>query len=309
LYSIRKKLNDIFTFHLYFVNPKTRNLLLLHLIIFIWGWTAVLGKIITLPALQMIWIRVMIAFVGIVSYALYRKTPLFPSLKIAFQLLGIGLIVGLHWICFYGAVKASNVSVTLACFSSCALFTSLIEPFFYKKKVLWHELILGLIVIAALLIIFNIETQYTVGILLGIGAAITSSLMSVANSIMSRKNIDAALISVYEIIGCWVCISVFLFALEPATATFSGISSHDWLYLFLFAIFCTTIPFIIGIVVLKNISPYTMSLTMNLETIYGVFFAYIIFTDTEKMAPSFYVGAAIIMATVAADTIIKRYVK
>lgn len=291
------------------MSSKTKNVILLHFIVFIWGWTAVLGKIITLPALQMIWVRVMIAFIGILGYTLYSKTPLFPSRKIILQLLGVGLIVGLHWICFYGAVKASNVSVTLACFSSCALFTSIIEPLFLKRKILWYEIFFGLVVIGALLLIFNVETEYTLGILLGVGAALTSSIMSVLNSIMSRKNIDAGLISVYEIIGCWACISVFLFLLEPQTATFSGISPHDWLYLVLFAVLCTTIPFIIGVAILKSISPYTMSLTMNLETIYGIFFAYFIFTDSEKMSPAFYIGAAVILATVVADVVIKRYVK
>jgi len=291
------------------VSPKTRNLFLLHFTIFIWGWTAVLGKIITLPALQMIWLRVVIAFVGILGYALYRKTPLFPSGKVVLQLLGIGLIVGLHWICFYGAVKASNVSVTLACFSTGTLFTSLIEPIFYKRRVLWYEILFGLVVIGALLMIFNVETKYTLGILLGIGAALTSSIMAVVNSIMSRKNIGADVISVYEMIGCWVCISIFIFTLEPGTATISGISAHDWFYLFILAFFCTTIPFVIGIVILKNISPYTMSLTLNLETIYGILFAFFIFKSSEVMTPTFYIGAAIILATVAADTLMKRYIK
>ena len=119
-----------------FVSPKTRHLFLLHFIVFVWGWTAVLGKIITLPALQLIWLRVMIAFAGILMYVLIKGIPLFPSKKIIMQLFAIGLLVGLHWICFYGAIKASNVSVTLACFSTGALFTSLIEPLFYKRKVL-----------------------------------------------------------------------------------------------------------------------------------------------------------------------------
>src|ERR1035437_6317060 len=211
-----------------FVSPKTRNLIHLHFIVFVWGWTAVLGKIITLPALQMIWLRVIIAFIGILGYALWKRTSLFPSGKIILQLLGIGLIVGLHWICFYSAVKESNVSVTLACFSTGTLFTSLIEPIFYKRKVLWYEIFFGLVVIGALLMIFNVETKYTLGILLGIGAALTSSIMAVVNSIMSRKNIGADVISVYEMIGCWACISIFIFLLEPGTATFSGISAHDW---------------------------------------------------------------------------------
>lgn len=291
------------------VSPNTRNLLLLHLIVFIWGWTAVLGKLITLPALQLIWLRVMIAFIGIMAYVLYRKTSFRLSLKNVLQLLGIGLIVGLHWICFYGAVKASNVSVTLACFSTGTLFTSLIEPLFYKRKVLAYEIFFGLVVIGALLLIFNVETQYTLGILLGIGAALTSAIMGVVNSIMSRKNIDAGMISVYEMIGCWSCITVFLLILEPQTATFTDISIADWSYLLLLAIACTTVPFIIGVAILKSISPYSMALTLNLETIYGILFAYFIFSSSEKMSGIFYIGAAIILSVIVADTLIKKYVK
>ncbi len=288
------------------MTQNTRSLLLLHLIVFLWGWTAVLGKIITLPALQMIWIRVIIAFAGILGYALYKKTPLLVSGKIILQLLAIGLLVGVHWICFYGAVKASNVSVTLACFATGTLFTSLIEPLFYKRKVLFYEILFGVIVIGALLMIFRVETRYFWGILLGIGAALTSSLMAVVNSIMSRKGHKAEMISVYEMIGCWACISVFLFALEPQTATFFNISLNDWFYMIVFAVFCTTIPFIIGVAILKNVSPYTMSLTLNLETIYGILFAFFIFSDTEHMSPTFYIGAAIILAVVVWDAYLKR---
>lgn len=291
------------------MNPRFSNLILLHIIVFIWGWTAVLGKIITLPALQLIWIRVVIAFAGILIYVMIKGVPLFPDRKIIFQLFAIGLLVGLHWICFYGAVKASNVSVTLACFSTGTLFTSILEPVIYKRKVLLYEIFFGLVVIGALLMIFNVETQYTLGILLGIGAALTSSCMAVVNSIMSRKNIDVGVISVYEMTGCWVCISVFLFILEPNTATFSGINTRDWFYLFVLAIFCTTIPFIIGVYILKKISPYTMSLTLNLETIYGILFAFFIFKDSEHMSLSFYVGTGIILAVVFADSYIKRYIK
>lgn len=288
------------------MSEKTRGLLLLHLIIFLWGWTAVLGKIITLPALQMIWVRVIIAFAGILGYALYKKTPLFPSTKTILTLLLIGLLVGLHWICFYGAVKASNVSVTLACFATGTLFTSLIEPIFYKRKVLFYEILFGLIVIGALLMIFNVETKYFWGILLGIGAALTSSLMAVVNSIMSRRGLKAEMISVYEMIGCWACISIFLFALEPQTATFFNISPTDWFYMIVFSVFCTTIPFIIGVAILKNISPYTMSLTLNLETIYGIIFAFFIFKDSEHMSAAFYIGAGIILSVVVADSYLKR---
>jgi drug/metabolite transporter (DMT)-like permease len=203
-------------------------------------------------------------------------------------------------------VKASNVSVTLACFSTGTLFTSLLEPLFYKRRVLLYEIFFGVVVIAALLMIFRVETRYFWGILLGVGAALTSSLMAVVNSLMSRKNLSAEMISVYEMIGCWVCISLFLFTLEPQTATFLNVSTHDWFYLVIFAFFCTTIPFIIGVAILKSISPYTMSLTLNLETIYGILFAFFIFKDSEHMSGYFYAGAAIILAVVCADAYMKR---
>ena len=154
--------------------------------------------------------------------------------------------------------------------------------------------------------IFRVETKYFWGILLGIGAALTSSFMAVVNSIMSRRGLKAEMISVYEMIGCWVCISIFLFTLEPQTATFFNISSQDWMYMIVFAIFCTTIPFIIGVAILKSVSPYTMSLTLNLETIYGILFAFFIFSDTEHMSATFYIGAAIILAVVGLDSYMKR---
>ena len=292
------------------MRESVRNLLLLHFIVFIWGWTAVLGKIISLPALQIIWIRVILAFGGVLVYMLLRRIPLFNlSLKELLQLLGIGVIIGLHWICFYCAVKESNVSVTLACFSTGTLFTSLLEPLFFKRRILAYEIIFGLVVVGALLLIFNIETNYFWGILLGIGAALTSSLMAVVNSIMSRKQLSAGLISVYEMIGGWLCISVFLLWLNPNAATLSGISSTDWMYLFVFSLGCTSIPFIISIHVLKKVSPYTMSLTLNLETIYGILFAYFIFQNTEHMSPTFYLGTGIILAVVFADAYLKRYKK
>lgn len=288
----------------------TSNIIILHFIVFVWGWTAVLGKIITLPALQLIWIRVIIAFIGIFIYTLIRGLSLFSlPTKIMLRLFLIGLLLGIHWICFYSAVKASNVSVTLACFSTSALFTSLFEPIFFKRKILGYEILFGLIVIGALLLLFNVETKYFYGILLGIGAAITSSMMVILNSIMSRKNIDTGVISVYEMIGCWVCISVFILILEPHTATFLNISKRNWFFMILLAIGCTTLPFIIGVYILKKVSPYTMSLTLNLETVYGILFAFLIFKDREYMSPEFYICAGIILAVVFADTYIKRFKK
>lgn len=287
-----------------------RNFLLLHFIVFIWGWTAVLAKIITLPTLQLVWIRVPIAFLGMVIYAAVMGISLRTSAKNILQIIGVGIVVGLHWMCFYGSVKASNVSITLACFSTGTLFTSLIEPLIYKRRMLWYEVLFGLIVIGVLIMLFRVEAHYFLGIVLGICAAFTSSMMAVLNSILSRKDeLRSELISIYEMIGCWICISVVIFFMEPETATYFNVSIHDWFYLLVLAIGCTTIPYIIGIVILKTISPYTMTLTLNLETIYGILFAFFIFKGSETMSTQFYIGAAIILSIVFADAYIKKYVK
>ncbi len=290
------------------MRDNLKNYLRLHFIVFVWGWTAVLGKIITLPPLQLIWMRVALAFTGMLAFAVYIRAGIFPSRGTVLKLLGIGVIVGIHWICFYGAVKVSNVSVTLACFSTGTLFTAFIEPVFYKRKVLWYEILFGLVVIGALLMIFNVETQYKLGMLLGAGAALTSSFMGVLNGIMTRQNNNPAVISMYEMIGCWACVSAFLFIRHPETGSaLFTISWHDWFYLLILSICCTTVPFIIGVHILRHVSPYTVSLTLNLETIYGIIFAFFIFHKTEKMSATFYAGALIILATIFANAALKNY--
>jgi drug/metabolite transporter (DMT)-like permease len=288
-------------------SKKTINFLLLHFIVFIWGWTAVLGKIITLPFIKLVWIRVFIAMFGMLAYVLYSKASLKINRKTLLQFLGIGIIVGIHWVCFYGAVKKSNVSVTLACFSTGTLFTAFIEPVFFKRRIVWYEIVFGLVVIGALLMIFNVETQYKLGMALGVGAALTSSFMAVLNGTMVKKGFNAGVMSFYEMIGCSICLTVFLFMLEPVDGTLLNASAHDWFYIVVLAICCTTIPFIIGVHVLKEISPYTVSLTLNLETIYGILFAYFIFRDSETMSTTFYIGALIILSTIFANAALKSY--
>ncbi|HEY6159867.1 MAG TPA: DMT family transporter [Bacteroidia bacterium] len=309
---------------------KTTNFLLLHFIVFIWGWTAVLGKIITLPFIKLVWIRVFIAMFGMLVYALAKGASLKVPGRSLTRFIGIGIIVGIHWICFYGAVKLSNVSVTLACFSTGTLFTAFIEPVFFKRRILWYEIFFGLVVIGALLMIFNVETQYKMGMALGVGAALTSSLMAVLNGMMMKQEVeeneemprvidaekkkiksahDPAVMSFYEMIGCAFCLSVALIATEPFTGDFFNVSSHDWFYIFVLAICCTTVPFVIGVQILKEISPYTVSLTLNLETIYGILFAFFIFRDSETMSFTFYAGALIILSTIFANAALKSYLR
>jgi drug/metabolite transporter (DMT)-like permease len=282
----------------YFVTENRRNFLLLHFIVFIWGWTAVLGKVITLPAIKLVWLRIPIALAGILAYLLITRRPVHTSLRNIGIYLATGLVVALHWVCFYAAVKESNISVTLACFSTASLFSAFLEPLFFRRKLSLYELIFGAMVIAALLFIFRVETQYTLGIILGVLAALTTSIFGVLNGLLVKKGHDGTLISLYEMVGGFIGMSAYVLIARPWDGGLLTMSAADLGYMLLLGLVCTSLPFLISLHILKTISPYTISLTLNLETLYGIIFAYFIFHENDQLTIYFYIGAALILSTV-----------
>ncbi|HEU4717727.1 MAG TPA: DMT family transporter [Bacteroidia bacterium] len=280
------------------MTPGRRNYFLLHFIVFIWGWTAILGKQITLPAIKLVWLRIPIALGGILAYLLIARKPVAEKPSNLVKYFGVGLIVALHWICFYASIKESNVSITLACFSTGSLFTSFIEPVFFKRKISLYEIIFGLMVVIALLIIFGVETHFSIGIVLGVLAALTSSFFGVVNGYMVKKGHDGTLISLYEMAGGFAGMTVYVLLFHPFPGPLLAMSGEDLFYMLLLGLVCTSLPFLISLYILKTISPYTVSLTLNLETVYGIIFAYFIFHEDKQLTPWFYLGAAIILSTV-----------
>lgn len=282
------------------MQENRRNYLLLHFIVFIWGWTAILGKVITLNAFKLVWLRIPIAFAGILAFLLITRKPIATTPQNAWKYLATGLIVALHWICFYAAIKESNVSVTLACFSTGSLFTALIEPIFLKRKIRLYEIVFGIMVVGALCLIFGVETHYKFGIILGVLAALTSSIFGVINGYMVQRGHNGTIISLYEMLGGFIGMTVFVLLLKPKLwdGPWLAMSSDDLFYLLVLGIAATTVPFLISLYILKTISPYTVSLTLNLETVYGIIFAYFLFEEHQQLSGYFYLGAAIILSTV-----------
>ncbi len=299
---------------------KLRNYFLLHFIVFIWGWTAVLGKLITLPAVKLVWLRLPIAVSGILVYMLWKRISLRVGLKNFLTYSGIGLIVAIHWIFFYGAVKLSNVSVTLACFSTISIFTALLEPLLYKRKVRMYELFFGLIVIAALVLIFFVGKKeesvfllavrsffdegknYELGMLFGVLAALTSSLFSILNGVLvNRKNEqhEPASMSLWELTGGFLGMTIYVLFANPYSGELIGMSTENFVWMLTLGLVCTSLPFLISMNILKTLSPYTISLTLNLETVYGILFAWFIFHEDKQMSLWFYIGAALILSTLA----------
>lgn len=270
----------------------------MHFIVFIWGWTAILGKAISLPSVKLVWLRIPIALSGILAYLLITRKPLLTSRKNTLLYLATGLVVAIHWMSFYASIKFSNVSVTLACFSTGSLFTAFIEPLFFKRKISAYELIFGGMVVAALCLIFGVETQYTLGIILGVVAALTSSIFGVLNGYMVKRGHNGTLISLYEMAGGFIGMSIFVLIARPWDGPLLMMSQQDFWLLLLLGIVCTSVPFLISLSILKTISPYTVSLTLNLETLYGIVFAYFIFHEDKQLTGYFYIGAAIILSTV-----------
>lgn len=285
-------------------NDKLFNYLHLHFIVFIWGFTAVLGALITLEAIPLVWYRMLMAMGFVFLFLKFKKENLKFSLKALSGFALAGIIIALHWLTFFGAIKASNVSVTLAVLSTGAFFASLLEPLLYGRKIILYEVVFGLIVVIGLYIIFDVEASYALGIGLALISAFLSALFSVINGKFVQKH-KASAISFYELLFGVIGISIFLAATGRFTTDFFTVSAHDWMYLTILASACTAYAFIASIHVMKWISPYTVMLTINMEPVYGIILALLILGDSEKMGPQFYYGAIIIVLTVITNGIIK----
>ena len=289
-------------------NDNLKSYLHLHVIVFIWGFTAILGKLISLEALDLVWYRMLFASVIMTFVVLFNKEKIKVPFNVLIGFIVSGIIIAAHWLTFYQAIKVSNVSITLACLSTGAFFASILQPIFYKRRVIWYELLFGIIVVVGLGIIFNVETKFKTGIYLAVTSAFLSALFSVING-KYAKEYDPNVISLYELSSGVFFLSIYLFFAGSFTPAFFSLSVNDLIWLFLLSSICTAYAFSASVKVMKFLSPFTVMLTINLEPIYGIILALLIFKDGEEMSPLFYVGALIILATVIANGIVKSYKK
>ncbi|MBD3724332.1 MAG: DMT family transporter [Flavobacteriaceae bacterium] len=289
-------------------NDNLRSYFQLHLIVFIWGFTAILGALISLDALPLVWWRMSIAVLLMFIYMKWKKINFTITNSTRLLMILAGLVIAMHWFTFFKAIKMSNVSVTLACLSTGAFFTSFLEPIFYGRKVIWYEVVFGLLVVLGLYIIFQVEGDYYLGIILALTSAFLSASFSVINGKFA-KEYNAATVSFYELLGGVGFLSIYLLFSGQFTQSFFQISISDLSWLFILASVCTAYAFIASVAVMKHLSPYTVMLTINLEPIYGIVLAIMIFQEKEKMNPNFYLGAAIILTTVVLNGIFKNFEK
>ncbi|HHB52090.1 MAG TPA: DMT family transporter [Saprospiraceae bacterium] len=283
---------------------NTTSYLKLHFIIFIWGFTAVLGPLISLEALHLVWYRIAIALPFIYSWIVYRKISLRVSSRSLLKFAFGGFIIALHWIGFFMAIKIANVSVALVTLSTGAFFTSLLEPLFFKRKIRPLEVLLGLLIIGGLYLIFQVDNLYLYGMLWALFAAFLSALFSVINGLFVAKH-SGFVLSFYQLGFGLLILSIILVIKGDFNTSFFSISRSDWLYLLILSSVCTAYAFSVSIDIMKKLSPYTVMLSINLEPVYGIILALLIFGDKEKMSPNFYFGALLILGIIILNTILK----
>jgi drug/metabolite transporter (DMT)-like permease len=286
-------------------NDNLKSYLNLHLIVFIWGFTAVLGALITIQSDFLVWYRMLLAAVFLAVFIVFKKKSFRVTPTVLSKFLFVGLLIALHWILFFEAIKVSTVSITLSVFSLGAFFASLLEPLFYGRKVLWYEVFFGLIIIAGLGLIMQVEVDYWSGMVL----ALISIILGVLFTLMNGKlivNHDPSVISFYEFLAGFIFISIyFLFQGSFAVDVFI-MSAKNWILILILASICTAYAFTASVKVMKQLSPYTVMLTTNLEPVYGIVLAYFIIGGKEKMSTEFYIGAVIIVITVLLNGSIKQ---
>jgi drug/metabolite transporter (DMT)-like permease len=289
-------------------NDNLRSYLNLHIIVFIWGFTAILGALITIQSEFLVWYRMFFAAIFLAIFIGIKKKPFKVAPKSLLKFIVVGLLIALHWIFFFEAIKISTVSITLSVFSLGAFFASLLEPLFYGRKILWYEVFFGLIIIAGLGLIMQVEINYWNGMLL----ALVSIIIGVLFTLMNGKlivNHDPSIISFYEFLAGFVFISIYFLFQGSFTTDFFILTAKNWILIFILASICTAYAFTASVKVMRQLSPYTVMLTTNLEPVYGIILAFFIIGGKEKMSTEFYIGAIVIVITVLLNGIIKHYRK
>jgi drug/metabolite transporter (DMT)-like permease len=274
-------------------------LIKLHIAVFLWGFTGVLGRAIELNEGLLVWYRILITVVSLFLLMKWKGQLERVPLKTMLQLFGIGAIVALHWVCFYGSIKYANVSIALICFSSAGVIAALLEPLMTEKKIVWMEVLLGCIGIAGIYLIFHFDTRYRTGIIIGF----ISTVLSVVFSILNKKAVATVApktMMLYELSGGLLVLSLLMPVYLHYFPTAKILPSlQDWGWLFLLSWVCTVYAMDLSLQALRKISAFTQNLIVNLEPVYGIVLAFFVYHENKDLSDRFYIGFALIVVAVS----------
>lgn len=290
--------------------PKDRNkdLLHLHFLVFLWGFTSILGSIINLSPLGIVWYRMLIAFIIVASYIFYKKINLFKiSKKHLNKIFFAGGFISLHWVAFFYAIKISGISITLSIMASGAFIASIIEPFFFNRKISIKELFFGLLTLLGLVIILDAEFDQFYGISIALLATILSVIFTIFNSKLVNSGISALSITVYELLIGWLLLSFYIFTWTDQFYDIIWVYNlNDLILLLALGSICTAYAHVVSVRVMRNLSPFSFMLIINLEPIYAIILSLIFFGENELMSTQFYLGLILILLSVFLDALDKR---
>ena len=275
----------------------------LHIAVLLAGLTGILGKLISLNEGLLVWYRLLLTAPSLWLLALLRGQDIRIGRRDLWRIFGIGGIAALHWVAFYGSIKYSNVSVSLLCFSAIGFFTALIEPLIMRHKVDVVELLLGLLVIAGICLIFRVNPHFKTGIVIGLVSALLGSLFPVLNKRILRR-VSSENVTLYELSGGLLVLTLLMpvyLWLFPAPSLLPTLSDWGWLLVLSWA--CTVLAFNLSMSALQKISAFTVNLSYNLEPVYGILLAFLLFREDKYLNGGFYIGFFLILLSIVLQTL------
>ena len=291
--------------------PSTfKDYLLLHFIVLIWGVTSILGLLISLPSLELVFYRTLLAAIGVAVLMGIRKESLRVAPMDLLKIVGVGVLISLHWIFFFWSAKVSTASVCLAGMATTSLWTSFLDPLINKKRIKPFEVALGLLVISGLLVIFQFENGYWLGLFMALAAAFLSALFSILNGRLTFRY-SPYHITFYEMAAASLVALLFLplYSYIDGSAIQWDWKGMDWFWLLILAGICTVYAFSVSVELMKRLPVFSINLTINLEPVYGILLAVLIFGEKEKMTQEFYLGTGIIFVSVLIYPVINSWQK
>lgn len=271
-----------------------KSLIQLHLFVFLAGLTAPIGNLIQLNGLILVFYRMVLTVLALIPIYIFHKSDLTITLKDRLKLMLVGVLIAIHWVCFYGSIKLANVSIALVCISSVGIFTALLEPFINKSKFIWNDIFIGLLSLIGIFFIFQFDIHFRNGIIVGLLSALFASIFTIINKKLT-STYTTQTIQTFEMSGGLLFLTLVILVLNAyQQSAFIFPTKSDWFWLVILALVCTVLANFLMLNALKRISAFTLNVTLNLEPVYGIIIAVILFEEHKQMGKGFYIGIILI---------------
>ena len=284
------------------MGSRVQSLLLLHGVVVIFGFTGILGKLISIEAEPLVFWRVTLGGVTTALYLFLRRQWTDWTARDVVRVGVVGWVVAAHWVTFFASIKASSVGLALTMLATAPLFIGFIEPLVYKRRLAWREVAVAAVVFAGISMVFEAEKDQTLGMVLGLTSAFLAAVFSTVNGVLVRKH-DPVNMSAVELLAAGLGMAVWLLAKGELGAAVLHVPDSDWVWIVLLAVVATSFAFMVSIQVLKQLTPFESAMAINLEPIYAIALAYVLFG--ERFSPGFYLGAFLVIGAVFLDTALR----